>query len=64
MRKIDIMASANFHTNFVSEDRTKLQERSWLERLAEGATRVARMMADSDETSRVLRRRRYALLLG
>jgi hypothetical protein len=64
MRKIYIMASTNTHTTFSSSVRIAPPLGSWFGQLGEAATRLARMIAEADEPAHVLRRKRYATLLG
>jgi hypothetical protein len=64
MRTIFIMANTNTHTNFSSNVVIAFPSSSWLGRFGEAAIRVAKMIADTDEAARALRRQRYASLLG
>jgi hypothetical protein len=64
MRKIDIVANANTHSNFSSSFRAELQTGSWLGRLGQLVARLTKSIVNADEVAHALRRRRYASLLG
>jgi hypothetical protein len=57
------MASANTHTSYLPDPRAKFAPHHLLGVIAGAAARLAKMIADADETRYGLRRRRYAALL-